>query len=97
MQKTSAVLRPVNGCKGPALEERLRLSAYRHHQNSFTLAVMAPHDLESRTNDQIITDWSAQALRTVPKSWRDLLLEISLVVLWLLALSVASAPFWGLR
>jgi hypothetical protein len=58
---------------------------------------MAPHDLESRTNDQIITDWSAQALRTVPKSWRDLLLEISLVVLWLLALSVASAPFWGLR
>ena len=58
---------------------------------------MATHDLESRTNDQIITDWGAQALRTVPRSWRDLLLEISLVVLWLLALSVASAPFWGLR
>jgi hypothetical protein len=80
-----------------ALKECLRHSPYRQHQNSFTLTVMSPHDLESRTNDQIITDWSAQALRTVPKSWRDLLLEISLVVLWLLALSVASAPFWGLR
>ena len=58
---------------------------------------MERHELDSRTNDQIITDWGAQALRTVPKSWTDLLLEVLLIVLWLLALGVASAPFWGIR
>lgn len=58
---------------------------------------MQTHDLDSRENDQIMNHWREQGLRTVPKNWSDLLLEIVLMVIWLLALGVASAPFWGLR
>jgi hypothetical protein len=57
---------------------------------------MEKHELDSRTADQIITDWRIVALNPPRTTWRERVLDYALVCMWLLAFGMLIFVLWRL-